>query len=602
MRILRIAMLCVGVFLLTSDFSAAQQIIINGPADMPVQLPGMGPRQPKTGTARLRGRVLSVESGGPVRRAQVRITSPDIGSKSAMTDAEGRYEFRDLPAGRFSLMANKAGYVTVQYGQTRPFESGKPIDLSEGQTLDKADISMPRGSAISGRLVDEFGDPVVDAIVNAMRSVWSGGRRRLQPTGRTAMTNDLGQFRIYGLSPGDYYVNATFRGGDMGIEMAAMATAMGVGAGAGGPVGSNPNSGYAPTYFPGTANGSEAQKISVAVGQEAQNTDFALLPVKLVKITGTIISSEGKPVEGSMINALPRNGDAPGMMMMMGGNARSDKNGNFTIPNLAPGEYTLQSRSLQIMTSGSGDNMMFTARVGGDSGAEAEMGSLPITVGSEDLSNVVIVTTKGATASGRLTFDDGSKPPSLTNIRVSASAADAEGPMIGFGAPGTVKADGTFELKGLSGARIFRVANLPPGWMLKSVRVNGNDMTDSGIDFKPGEAINGIEVALTSKLTEVNGTVKDASQQVKDYTVVIFADEPQKWALPNSRYVTGARPDQEGRFQIKNLPPGGYYATAVDYLAQGEWGDPDVLERLKPNATSFSVKEGETKTLNLTLR
>jgi len=600
MRVLRIAAVCVSVLLLTSDFSAAQQqIIING--DMPVQMPGMGPRQPKTGTARLRGRVLSVDNNGPVRRAQVRIMGQDIGSKTAMTDAEGRYEFRDLPAGRFNLSAAKAGYVTIQYGQTRPFESGKPIDLSEGQLMDKADISMPRGSAISGRVVDEFGDPVADAIINAMRSVWSGGKRRLQPTGRTAMTNDLGQFRIYGLSPGDYYVSATSRLGEMMAMEFAMANVMGGAAGAGGPVGSNPNSGYAATYFPGTVNGAEAQKITVAVGQEAQNTDFALLPVKLAKITGTVISSEGKPVEGSMINAVPRNAEGMGMMMM-GGNARSDKNGNFTIPNVAPGEYTLQSRSLQIMTTGGGDNMMFTARIGGDSGAESEVGSLPLTVSGEDLSNVVIVTSKGATASGRVIFDDGSKPSSVTSIRMSAAPVDAEGPVVSLGGAGSVKADGSFEMKGLSGTRIVRAVNVPAGWMLKSVRVNGNDITDSGVDFKSGESITGIDVTLTSKLTEVNGTVKDASQQVKDYTVVVFADEPQKWTLPNSRYITGSRPDQEGRFQIKNLPAGGYLAIAVDYLAQGEWNDPDILERLKAQATSFSVKEGETKTLNLTLR
>ncbi len=604
MRVLRVAALCACAVVLVSDVTAAQQqIIINGPTtDTPVQLPGMGPRQPKTGTARLRGRVLSVDNGGPVRRAQVRIMGQDIGSKSAMTDAEGRYEFRDLPAGRFNLSATKAGYVTVQYGQTRPFESGKPIDLSEGQLMDKADISMPRGSAISGRLVDEFGDPIADALVSAMRSAWSGGRRRLQPTGRTAMTNDLGQFRIYGLSPGDYYVNATFRSGDMmGMEI-AMTAFMNGGAGGGGPVGSNPNSGYAPTYFPGTANGAEAQKITLAVGQEAQNTDFALLPVRLAKITGTVISSEGKPIEGSMVNAVPRNAEGGGMMMMAG-NARSDKNGNFTIPNVAPGEYLLQSRSLQIMTTGGGDNMMFTARIGGDSGAESEVGSLPISVSGEDLSNVVIVTSKGATASGRIVFDDGSKPSSVTSLRVSAAPVDSDGPAAAFGGgSGNVKADGTFELKNLSGARIVRAANVPPGWMLKSVRVNGNDVTDSGLDFKSGESINGIEVTLTSKLTEVNGTVKDGSQPVKDYTVVVFADEPQKWTLPNSRYVTGSRPDQEGRFQIKNLPAGSYLAIAVDYLAQGEWNDPDVLERLKARASGFSINEGETKTLNLTLK
>jgi len=600
MRFLRIAAVCACAFLVSTDLSAQQQIIINGPTDMPVQLPGMGPRQPKTGTGRLRGRVLSAETGGPVRRAQVRISGPDIGSKSAMTDADGRYEFRDLPAGRFNMSATKAGYVSIQYGQTRPFESGKSLDLTEGQQLDKADFSLPRGSAISGRLVDEFGDPIADALVSAMRSAWSGGRRRLQPTGRTAQTNDLGQFRIYGLSPGEYYVSATFRAGDMlGMEIAMSAM---TGAGSGGPTGSNPNSGYAPTYFPGTPNGAEAQKVTLTVGQEAQNTDFALLPVKLAKITGTVISSDGKPVEGSMINAMPRNSDGAGLMMM-GGGARSDKNGNFTLANLSPGEYTLQTRALQIMTTGGGDNMMFTARVGiGADGNEAETGSLPLTVSGEDLSNVVIVTSKGATASGHLTFEGGTKPATLTNIRVTATAVDMDGPMVGFAGPGSVKADGTFELKSLSGTRIVRAAGLPPGWMLKSVRLNGNDITDSGIDFKAGESVTGVEVVLTSKLTEVTGTVKAGSEQAKDYTLVVFSDEPQKWSLANSRYVAGTRPDQDGRFQIKNLPAGGYYAIAVDYLAQGEGNDPDVLERLKPRATSFSIDEGETKTLALSLR
>jgi hypothetical protein len=602
MRILRIAAVCVWAMFAGSDLLAQQQIIINGPtSDLPIPLPGMGPRQPKTGTARLRGRVLSAETGGPVRRAQVRIIGQDIGSKAAMTDGEGRYEFRDLPAGRFSLSAAKAGFVTIQYGQTRPFESGKAIDLTEGQLLDKADFSMPRGSAISGRLVDEFGDPIADALVSAMRSAWTNGRRRLQATGRTAQTNDLGQFRIYGLSPGDYYVSATFRSGDMmGMEL-AMAAVTG-GGGAGGPTGSNPNSGYAATYFPGTPNGAEAQKITLAVGQEAQNTDFALLPVKLARITGTVISSEGKPVEGSMINAVPRNAEGVGMMMM-GGGARTDKSGNFIIPNIAPGEYTLQSRALQIMTSGGGDNMVFTARVGaGVDGGEAESGSLPVTVSGEDLSNVIIVTSKGATATGHLTFEGGAKPAALTSIRVSAPAADADGPMMSSGGAGSVKADGTFELRGLSGTRLIRAMNLPPGWTLKSVRVNGADVTDSGAEFKPGESVTGIDITLTSKLTEVSGAVKSGTQQAKDYTVVVFSDEPQKWMLPNSRYVTATRPDQEGRFQIKNLPAGSYLAIAVDYLAQGEWNDPDVLERLKPKATSFSLAQGEMKTLELTLR
>ena len=102
----------------------------------------------------------------------------------------------------------------MQYGQTRPFESGRSIELADKQSLDKADISMPRGSVISGRIVDEFGEPVADANVTAMRQQWLNGRRRLMPSGRNAQTNDLGQYRIYGLPPGDYYVSATLRNMD----------------------------------------------------------------------------------------------------------------------------------------------------------------------------------------------------------------------------------------------------------------------------------------------------------------------------------------------------------------------------------------------------
>jgi carboxypeptidase family protein len=610
MRNLRMGFLCVLTLLLVSDATAqeTQEVIINRtPADLPMQLPGTGPRQIKSGTARIRGRVMSAETGAPVRRAQVRIIGPDISSKTAMTDADGRYEFRDLPGGRFNLSVTKSGFVTVQYGQTRPYESGKTIEVVEAQVLDKADIAMPRGSVISGRVLDEFGDPVADAMVNAMRSAWTGGRRRLQPTGRTGQTNDLGQYRIYGLPPGDYYVSATLRGGDgMMMDMAMVAAMSGGGGGAtsAGPTGSNPNSGYAPTYFPGTTNGADAQRITLAVGQEAQSTDFALLPVRLAKITGVVISSDGKPVEGSIINVIPKSGEA-GMMMMLGSAGRTDKNGSFTLSNIAPGDYTLQTRAMQIMTSGAGDNMTFSMRVGGPDGGDAEVGSLPVTVSGEDLANVVILTSKGATASGRLSFEGGTKPANLAGIRITSSAADGDSPGVFAmgGGSGAVKADGTFELRGLTGTRVIRAGGLPSGWMLKSVNVNGTDVTDAGLEFKPGEAVAGVEVVLTSKVTEVSGTVKGSNgQPVKDYTLVVFSDEPQRWAVPFSRYVASARPNQEGRFEFKSLPAGGYYAIATEYIAQGEWGDPDVLERLKAKATKFSLNEGESRTLELTLR
>jgi hypothetical protein len=242
--------------------------------------------------------------------------------------------------------------------------------------------------------------------------------------------------------------------------------------------------------------------------------------------------------------------------------------------------------------------MMFraTAMAGG---GESEFGSTPLSVGGEDVSNIVLTTTKGGTAVGQVSFD-GSRPPSVTAIRVTSMAADAEGPSIG--GMGSVKDDGTFELKGLSGTRIIRIGNAPPGWVLKAVRLNGTDITDTGAEFKAGETTSGLEIELTQKSTTVTGSVTAADGALlKDYTLVIFSESPESWRYPNTRWVSGSRPDQDGRVKVQNLPAGTYYAVAVDYLPTGEWGDPEILDRLKGKGRRFNLAEGATETLDLKL-
>jgi protocatechuate 3,4-dioxygenase beta subunit len=576
----------------------AQQIFIESQSvSEPLMVPpGLGgPRQMKTGTGRILGRVLASDSGAPIRRAQVRLTAPEIGVKTALTDADGRFEFRELPAGRFSLNASKSGYVNVQYGQTRPFEQGRPIELADKQVLDKADVSMPRGGVITGRLTDEFGDPVPDAMVSAMRQTWLNGRRRLTPTGRTGQTNDLGQYRMYGLPPGEYYISATLRNTDIMMFDAAM---LGGGSGASG---STPSSGYAPTYFPGTTTAANAQRVTVAIAQEAQNTDFALAPVRLARITGTVMTSDGKPLEGAMVSATPSGRADVGIGIINAGGARTTKDGNFTLTSVAPGDYNLTVRSVRIMTSDGGDMMTFRATIGGD-GTEGEAANLPLVVSGEDMSNVVIVTSKGATASGRLVFEGSAAPPAMTGVRITAASADMDNPLLGGGGAGQAKEDGSFQLRGLAGRRLLRAANLPPGWTLKSVRLNGDDITDTGVEFKPGQDVSGLEIVATSKQTEISGTVTASNgSSIKDYTVVVFSDDSQNWSLPLTRWVTGTRPDQEGRFRVRNMPPGSYNIIAVDYVEAGSWGDPELLERLKAQAKRITLSEGGSEKLDLKL-
>jgi len=580
-----------------------QTIRINAGGDggpIPVLPPG---RQPKVGTSKLRGRVLAADTGSAVRRAQVRISGPDIGTKTALTDTQGRYEFKDLPAGRFNVSVSKSGFVTMQYGQSRPFEQGRPIDLTEAQLMDKADIAMPRGSVLAGRVVDEFGEAVAEADVTAMRMQYQNGRRRLVPSGRNASTNDLGQFRIYSLPPGEYYVSATLRNtASMMLDMVAG------GGAAGGPSGSNTTSGYASTYYPSTPNPGEAQRVAVAVGQELATVDIQLQPVKLARVSGMAIGSDGKPMSGAIVMLMPSMRDA--MMFGPGGTARTDKDGNFTLTSVTPGEYSLQVQSMggMFQTTAGGNVMAFsftTSDAPGNAGqsapAQREFGMASVNVAGEDVTGIVITGTRGAKASGTITFSGGMKPDGLTNSRVSAPSTDVDGnPMPSLG-NSQVKADGTFELDSLVGGHIFRVQNLPRGWVLKRVTFNGEDVTDRGIDFKAGQDVEGIEIEATDKVTAIAGGVSNNAGPVKDYTVVVFSEDEQKWVLPQNRWMALARPDQEGRFRVNNLPPGQYYAVAVEYVAQGEWQDPEWLARAAKSAAKVTLAEGATQTLDLKL-
>ena len=186
-----------------------------GRAQRPVRAQGPRAEAPR-GTAVLRGQIVAADNGSPIRRAQVRVTSPDAREgRIATTDAQGRFEIKELPAGRYTITASKGGFVSLQYGQRRPSESGTPLELGDGQTIEKITIGLPRGSVLGGRISDEFGEPVANASVMAWRYAYAAGTRRLMPAGQNARdtTDDQGHYRLFGLPPGDYYVSAILRTG-----------------------------------------------------------------------------------------------------------------------------------------------------------------------------------------------------------------------------------------------------------------------------------------------------------------------------------------------------------------------------------------------------
>ena len=172
-------------------------------------------RPPATGTGSIAGRITENSTGRPINRALVTLQQPEAGvPHQVLTNADGYFVFRNLPAGRYSrLSATKPAYVTTYYGEKRPgaYQQGVTIPLGEGQHVTGIDLKMLRGGVITGTIVDHEGRPVRDARLILTQIATSGGRRMPMNTA-TAMSDDRGMYRAYGLAPGDWIVSANASG------------------------------------------------------------------------------------------------------------------------------------------------------------------------------------------------------------------------------------------------------------------------------------------------------------------------------------------------------------------------------------------------------
>jgi hypothetical protein len=547
------------------------------------RLGGIPPRDnaemPK-GTAKISGRVIAADTGTAIRRAQININSRDANfNRVVATDSDGRYELTALPAGRYRLFVNKAGFVALEYGQARPFEAGKPLDMTAGQVLEKVDFSLPRGSAITGRVTDEYGDPITDVQVEALRYQFVNGERQLVNAGRASQTDDLGAYRIFGLMPGDYVVRASMRPNMPPGPRAA----------------DTEPTGYPGTYYPGVTDVTQAQTVTAALGQEVSSIGFPLVPARLSRISGTVMASSGQPLVGAAVIIRARGSNALGALRMniignAGGQVRND--GSFQLTNVPPGDYTIDVQQRPQNIRNLQDLNL----------SQLEFASMPVSV-SGDIDNLTIVTTPGVTVTGRVAYQ-GQAPPKQ-NVQVTAAPL-AGGPA-SIGAlisakalgGGRVNQDGAFELRGIAGPQMIRVQAMPTGWALKSITLEGVDITDTGYDFRPGNNVTGMVITLTDRLTEFTGNVRDArGQPVADYVLVVFPEDAKLWGA-QSRFVQTSRPNQNGTFNIKGLPPGRYLSAVVPALENGSQNDPAVLEQLRPRARGFSLTEGQMLNLNL---
>ena len=522
----------------------------------------------KKGTGGIKGKVVTAEGGRPIRRVQISLGGSAPGeSKTVSTNSQGIFEFTELPEGRYTLSASRAGYLRLSYGQRRPGEGGRPIELADGQKLTDINFSLPRTSSIVGRITDEVGDPLPNASIFPMQWKYWRGQRRLVPVdggGPFNRTDDTGGYRITGLQPGDYFVMATTR--DAWTDE------------------KNPKEriGFMPTFAPGTAIATDAVRVKVGLGQEVQVPDFAMVPGRQATISGTAYSSSGLPLAGESVE-MSQEFTGPGTSSMFGmPGAKVAADGSFTIRNVSPGEYKL------------------TLRLAGDKQRRPEGVGMTIAMYGDDLSGLSLVTLPGGVVTGRVVTDDGSPLPPEQKIRLTARPVDGSRTAARNDADsGIVRDDMTFELPGVFGVNRFNVTALPSGWVLKAIEFENKDLADTPIDASRG--LSGLTVVLSKTLPKIRGTLLDDKGQPIEGAVIIFPEDQTKW-LEESRLIRSARPDDRGAFQFGNVIPGDYLLVPVEYVRDGDWADPAFLDELKPRATSVRVTVGEPAPVSLVLK
>jgi hypothetical protein len=552
-----------------------------GRIQMPRRAGGLGPARdrattPEVGTARIRGRVVD-DSGQALRRVTVRTFSTQGGQgfggrqpRMATTDADGRYELSELPAGTYQVMAMKGAFVQQSYGQRSRNGPGRPIELADGQSVDKIDFVLARGGVIVGRVVDELGEPMAEVSVQAMRFVPVSGSSRLVPMGRNATSDDLGQFRLYGLAPGEYIVSAHMRNMMFGPETP--------------PAGDN--SGYAPTYSPGTTSVAEATRVQVQSGQEV-NADVQLTAARMLRVSGVILTSLGKAPENGFLRLVPK-GDVV-MGGMMGLNAPI-LNGTFSFNQVSPGSYTLTVRV-------GGEFGPGRSRSGSEGQDDSEFAMVPITVAGEDLANVRVVTGKGLTISG-VVIAEGGPLPTDQPLRVMITPGEPDGMMM-TARPSTVEAGGRFQIEGVIGEGRVNLMGLGRGWMLKAVDYKGANVTDKPVEFASDGGP--LRIVVTNRVPILSGTVTSGNgAPLTDYEVLIFTTDTTVWERPG-RQVRVARADQQGGFKVEGLPAGDYYVAAFSSLEDDSRTSPEVLARARSVAQQVTLVEGQTRSVSLKL-
>ena len=509
------------------------------------------------------GMVVKLAGSVPLKSATVRLRSVEDRTRtfSSVTDVGGRFEIKGIPPGNYRLRVFRNGFVTQEYGQRTPDDPGIVLSLSPGRDLKDLLFRLIPWTVISGRIQNEEGDPLPWVRVTALRESFERGKRKLSSE-VTVITNDLGEYRLFGLRPGRYFIRAK-PGPRLDEEHSDDQEA---------PETEKP--GYVTTYYPGTPDPAKASLIPVESGEDLSSIDMLLEPVTVFSVRGRVINmtarySNSAPIVGLEARSTGLAWSMPAQQLTV-----ENPDGSFEFHNVLPGSYTLTATWFDQ------NNRRYQARQS-------------IEVVNIDVEAAQLVLAPSLLIPGQIIWDP---KPSMERDPLMVSISGADSTFV-FGAQARVSANGSFYLQNVSeGLYRLSTSGQSPDCYLKSIHYSGTETPDD--EFNVIRAIQqSLTVTISCRGARIHGTVKDSDGlPAAGVWVVLVPDEAHR---NEYRRYKAQTTDQYGRFDLRGVAPGDCKLFSWEQVERNAWEDPEFVRLFEGKGESVSVQESEAKSVDL---
>jgi protocatechuate 3,4-dioxygenase beta subunit len=538
------------VLLLAASVAAAQDA---GPT------PSKTPPEPCT----ISGQVVKKSTGEPLKSARLLLSENAAHERhhyTAFTDGSGRFVLKNIAPGRYDFEARRSGYVEQDY-RPEGAHSGTILELTPGQKLEKILFKLTAAAAVVGKITDEDGDPVPAVVVQALAEELNGGQTVLDPIAH-ALTDDLGQYRLFGIPPGEYYFNTV----DSGMpDLTSVDFIEGLNQFTGDAAGKYPS-----IYYPGVFRRAQAQKITLRPGEEI-HVDFTLRAVKPLTVAGIVRGPSGSPASGVQVYLLDRNEEAAiDQFSFRQNRAQTDAKGHFQIESVLPADYIITATQQE-------NEKIWVARE-------------PLSLSSENVGDLLLVLKAPAVVTGRV-IAQGTPDFVFQNIGVIAYPATESSAMAGSG---FVQKDGSFKCEVLESNYRLTLQGMPEGWYLNSARMDGVDVLQHGLKIE-GPASHKLEIQISHTAAHLEGTVVLDDKPAIGVRVKLspVQENPNRADLLKT-----VIPDQNGHFVITSIVPGTYKVEAK--FAEDETKeDPELSRKTAEMTVHLGEKENQTIKLEM---